>query len=221
MRASIITLAVLILIVSSFLGCKDQERIDTLSSPQMAGGVVDYQVKLISKDGDGPLVERMVNPVIWDGVSELKSGVVYHWNSFEEALAAYKDRRPEKYRVIKEWAESIKNSMSENKSKSMDSNLLAFSPSVWADVHPAGGGIFAQCVVDEPSESADPCFSWHWLGIAVPFNLIDEKDTTYYDCQAHYNHLEQYRNCPTDLNATCHLYHTLGNWWDEDADGCE
>jgi len=188
----------------------------------LSGGLADYQVKLIAKHGDGPFVERMVTPVIWDGKSELKSGVVYHWNSFEEALSAYKDRRPRKYQIIKKWADDFGASMLSDKKKSQESSVLAFSPYVWAHVFPTSGGILAQCAVDEPSEYADPCYSWHWLGIARPIhNMIAEIDEQYTDCEAHYNELSEWRQCPVDLNATCHLSHTLGYWWDQDADGCD
>src|SRR4030067_841107 len=112
-----------------FFSCKEQSS--TLStdlesqSSNLAASNSDNMVKLITRVGDGPLVERYVTPEIWDGKSEMKYGVVYQWNSWEEMLDAYKERRPESYAALKEMFEYKESQLSEGKKKAEVSPDLA------------------------------------------------------------------------------------------------
>ncbi len=86
----IAALSMLLLICAAFVftGCNDQSTgLLTGSQPNLAAS--DDLVKVTSKTGDGPEVVRYVKPERWDGVSEVKDGVVYRFSCEEELLAAF------------------------------------------------------------------------------------------------------------------------------------
>lgn len=219
------------------VSCNDKSSLLTTyddSSPNLAAESPE-QVILRTRIGDGPMIERQVTPVRWDAKSELLSGVVYTWNSYEEALAAYRTRSPEKYKILKDLAESRMLSNVGDKVKPANQTALAYSPTVQANVWRVGGydngTLFANCSIDQPAPSS-PAYVTFFLAIdqmvwpGGPIINLETFDEIYpYTQQPHYCELGTIaRRCPAILGAFARLYVSTESpyqWiaWGDDACG--
>jgi len=226
MKYVMMTLLAGAMLFTFFAGCKDSALLtDSASSTaQLSSSSDEYQTLLRTKDGDGPWVEKWLTPVKWDGKSPLTPGVLRHWDSFDEALNAYKDRNPEQYKVLKDIVDQLitTNSNLDGKTKSSEGNTsLAWAGSVDAYVTVSYGWVTAHAETYSPSNPPTP--PTHYLVTASPIDQdMDEYWDTYYDSIPHYNEIHNMRQCPADRNATCHVdAMPTGYWWDQAVNGCD
>lgn len=148
-KSTIKALGVLLLALTA---CREETVLSTTSSEgsvQLTAERND-QIVLKSRTGDGTMTETLVAPVRWDGTSELFSGVVYRWDSYEEALAAYETRRPEKYTFLKEIADNRRDF---GKFKARAETSLSYAPALNSSVWRIGNYLLAECSIEQPAPS--------------------------------------------------------------------
>ncbi len=209
-----------------FLACNDSstELLTGTQDTQLAGATADYQVRVTSRTGDGPEIVQMVSPAIWDGKSDFVNGAVYHWNSLQEALEAYKDRDPEKYEDLKQWGEDRVNGTVGSKAKEKASTKLASVPSPACRVRVSGYQVIASTEVTDPGNPTSPYFSRIRLLLSKPPPIMafDEYDHYWYDGQARYRSLHYVGDCPVEIAADAKCWwNGDGYWVAYDAWGCD
>ena len=118
MRVSIYTLIVMLAALFS-LSCKDQDRGGLTgtspAAPDLSGVEEEDLVRVRIRQGDGPVIEKWILPVEWDGVSPLKPGVIYRFNSLEREREAWTITGPSYLKGFEEMLERRAAKMGKNK----------------------------------------------------------------------------------------------------------
>ncbi|MCE5273034.1 hypothetical protein LLH00_17285 [bacterium] len=187
------TLILAALLPVLFISCKDNSNSQMpTASTDMLGQqteATDGLVLVRIKDGDGPWQETWMTPVMWDGVSELKSGVVYSYSSKEQLDKAMNKSREDFL----------------NKTKGQPVTVLACDPNHtgYADIDFVGSRIWGFA-----GASTNSC----WTG-TLRHALMIQGDCGYRsyqhdwtDCDPHSSSISYSCLCPSDMVVDANVW---------------